>query len=210
MRAGFLSSLLFLPVWAHASAPLDEYLNSRPYLISRDDPIPAQDKINQSGQYPDGSYACTLMYPLTTTNNQDASASCNQYCADVPGASNGFKTTACVGLNWPNGTALTQNVSGLGEVQAGKCYCNIQLADEIIGDIILALPKIVKEVEQAFESITCELLFDAFTTVLQLGADAIPGVGELSVGLRESSDLCRNGMKMLTTRECRGWNPRCG
>lgn len=81
----------------------------------------------------------------------------------------------------------------------GVCKCNVGFVDELVDDVVKSLA--------LFGEITCEIFFGALTSVLELGALAIPGVGELDaadVGMRKSS-YCQSMMvtRLTTYRGCR-------
>ncbi len=52
----------------------------------------------------------------------------------------------------------------------GECECNVPLINQIVEDVLLALPAIAK--------IGCELLYGGLDLIIQIGALAIPGEGE--------------------------------
>ena len=61
----------------------------------------------------------------------------------------------------------------------GECVCDIPVLDELIGDVLMALPSIAE--------IGCAILFNALDKVLEIGAVAIPGVGaEMDVGMKSA------------------------
>ncbi len=182
MRASLLLTVLFLHRGVHAAA-IDhaQYLESRPYLLPRvngdpGDPVPEQDQINQTLQFPDGHYACQI-WLTGGTPGQDQ---CMKHCGDVRQQADDTGNPAsilCVGVDYAYGPMQGQLItSNDGTYVLGKCICDCPLVDTIVQNVVLALPIIA--------SIGCEILFQAFDVILEIGAMAIPGVGELDVGMR--------------------------
>ena len=66
----------------------------------------------------------------------------------------------------------------------GRCLCDYTLVDIIFEEVWIALPAIAE--------IGCSILFGAFDLVLDLGALAIPGVGEMTVGMKAGIHAAKN------------------
>lgn len=72
----------------------------------------------------------------------------------------------------------------------GECICDIPILDEIVNDVLMALPAIAE--------IGCEILFDSLDLVLQIGAAAIPGEGEvmdagMAAAVKAAKTITENG-----------------
>jgi hypothetical protein len=58
----------------------------------------------------------------------------------------------------------------------GECICNIPILDQAVNIVILSLPAIAE--------IGCEIFTDALSSVAELGAAVIPGVDEMTAGMK--------------------------
>lgn len=101
---------------------------------------------------------------------------CEPKCGDlVKKAKQEDKTTSlsCVtgGISIPTITDPSGD-----EYSPGTCVCDIPVFDELINDIVMALPAVAE--------IGCGILFGAFDAILEIGAMAIPGVGEMTAGMK--------------------------
>ncbi len=85
-------------------------------------------------------------------------------------------SVSCVtgGMNIPKYTDPDGN-----QYQPGKCECDIPILEEIVDNVLMALPAIAE--------IGCSILFSALDKVLEIGATAIPGVGAaMNVGMKSA------------------------
>ncbi|MCJ1361949.1 hypothetical protein MMC16_001050 [Acarospora aff. strigata] len=102
---------------------------------------------------------------------------CAPKCGDlVKKAQKAGDTTSvsCVtgGMNIPTHTDPDGN-----QYHPGKCVCDIPILEELVIDVLMALPAIAE--------IGCAILFNALDKVLEIGAMAIPGVGAtMNVGMK--------------------------
>ena len=76
----------------------------------------------------------------------------------------------------------------------GRCICDAPLVEIIFNELLIALPAIAE--------IGCAILFDAFDLILEVGLAAIPGVGEMTVGMKAAiqgaKTLAENGQDALS------------
>lgn len=134
-----------------------------------------------------------------TTNQfktrSEMNATCSQKCGnatvmEAKANSNGVLAgTSCVQIQptYPGGIDPDGDPYTM-----GNCVCNIPLLTHILEEVVIYLPYIA--------DIGCEIMMDALGTVLAVGAQAIPGVGEemdagMAAGVTAAKTMSKYGKK---------------
>ncbi|KAI5776467.1 hypothetical protein EDC01DRAFT_682450 [Geopyxis carbonaria] len=132
-------------------------------------------------------------------------STCQTMCGDlVKKAADEGKTNSLTCVSGGVGIPLISDPDG-NQYTMGACTCDVPILDELVEDVLLALPAIAE--------IGCEILFNSFDLVLKIGLLALPGPGEamdvgMQAGLKAAKTLLQNGKRASSFAQW-FWNP-CG
>ena len=105
----------------------------------------------------------------------ESTSTCENKCGDMVKKAEETGNITSVGCMGLQGTPTYTDPKG-DDYMIGRCLCDPPIVDFIFHEVLVALPAIAE--------IGCSILFGAFDLVLEVGAAAIPGVGEMTVGMK--------------------------
>ncbi|KAH6664181.1 hypothetical protein B0J14DRAFT_682326 [Halenospora varia] len=198
MRFTLLSTLLILATPFLAKASIVSTRGTIDYVETQADFDKVSAYMTQTGRC--RSYG-------RTDRTEVSLSTCTLQCANAPQSKNGkelgvLKSTACMYSTSMGGDTFTSPDKL--HYKIGKCECNVESLDFIVGTFVGYLP--------AIGQVACAVLFNVFDKVIEIGLLAIPGEGaimdaSMQAGIRAAKTILENGEKASTFAK---WFNPCG